>query len=271
MSLIDSEFMSDLLFPENINNQYFTPSTFSDNLNDFFSEYSQIAPKKDIKFILTKEEYPQQTFLKKKINIKNGDTDQGNSNGGRWTKDEQHRFAEAVLKYGNEWKKIQNHIYSRNLTQVRSHAQKFLMKLKETTFYKNQKLELSLNWTKVMNYLRSNVEFNKLKEILFSVEENEEKNVLKKNYKKVGIKNSNKSKKNTKNNKFEDSLSLSNDSNCDTHWDNSHLFFDNDESSYENNKKENEDLEKFIECFNRTSEDINLNSSFEEIPLQENE
>ena len=110
MSLIDSEFMSDLLFPENINNQYFTPSTFSDNLNDFFSEYSQIAPKKDIKFILTKEEYPQQTFLKKKINIKNGDTDQGNSNGGRWTKDEQHRFAEAVLKYGNEWKKIQNHI-----------------------------------------------------------------------------------------------------------------------------------------------------------------
>ena len=33
----------------------------------------------------------------------------------------------------------------------------------------------------------------------------------------------------------------------------------------------NEDLEKFIECFNRTSEDINLNSSFEEIPLQENE
>ena len=145
------------------------------------------------------------------------------------------------------------------------------MKLKETTFYKNQKLELSLNWTKVMNYLRSNVEFNKLKEILFSVEENEEKNVLKKNYKKVGIKNSNKNKKNTKNNKFEDSLSLSNDSNCDTHWDNSHLFFDNDESSYENNKKENEDLEKFIECFNRTSEDINLNSSFEEIPLQENE
>ena len=66
-------------------------------------------------------------------------------------------------------------------------------------------------------------------------------------------------------------MSLSNDSNCDTHWDNSHLFFDNDESSYENNKKENEDLEKFIECFNRTSEDINLNSSFEEIPLQENE
>ena len=32
---------------------------------------------------------------------------------------------------------------------------------------------------------------------------------------------------------------------------------------------EKEALEKFIECFNNTSEDINLNSSFEDISIQE--
>lgn len=251
----------------------FLPSNYDNISHELLNESKEAPLKQHIKFISVKQDSPSVSLLQKKTNPKNDDFNMGidNYNNGRWSKEEQNLFAEAVLKYGNDWKNIQNHVSSRNITQVRSHAQKFLMKLKETTFYKNQKLELSLNWTKVMNYLRSNVEFNKLKEILFSVEENEEKNVLKKNYKKVGIKNSNKNKKNTKNNKFEDSLSLSNDSNCDTHWDNSHLFFDNDESSYENNKKENEDLEKFIECFNRTSEDINLNSSFEEIPLQENE
>ena len=265
MSFNQPDFIPNLFLPENIECS-FQPSTFSDNLNDLFSDLSQKSQKKDIKFVLTKEEHPH-SFLKKKINLKteNGDLGSGNSNGGRWSKEEQHKFAEAVLQYGNEWKKIQSHVSSRNLTQIRSHAQKFLMKLKETVFYKSLNLDMNLNWTKVMNYIRSNVDFNVLKEILFSVEQSEEKNIEQKSKKKIINKKS-------KKNKLELSLNLSNESNCDTNNESSHFFFDSDESFYENKKEqENAAFEKFIESFNRTSKDINLNSSFDEILNQNGE
>ena len=184
MSLIESDFFHDLLIPEEITP--FDSKTFlsDNNLNDILSELSEEPPKKGIKFILTKEEAPSLTLLKKKINLKQDDTNKGNSNGGRWNKDEQYRFAEAVLKYGNDWKKIQSHIYTRNITQIRSHAQKFLMKLKETNFIKKTNLDQNLSWTKVMNYLRSNVQYNDLKELLFSVEQNDDKKEEKKKKKK---------------------------------------------------------------------------------------
>ena len=263
MSLKDSDMIPELFLSDNIESS-FLPSTLSDNLNDLFSDSIQVPQKKDIKFILTKEEDPH-SFLKKKINLKTekGDWGNGNSNGGRWSKEEQHKFAEAVLQYGNEWKKIQSHISTRNLTQIRSHAQKFLMKLKETSFYKSLNLDINLSWTKVMNYIRSNVEYNVLKEILFSVEQNEEKHMEKKSQKK----NTNKK---SKKNKLEVSLNSSNESNCDTNGECSHFFFDSDESNFENNKieEENAAFEKFIESFNRTSQDINLNSSFDDLSNQ---
>jgi SHAQKYF class myb-like DNA-binding protein len=266
MSLIDSDFTPDLFITENIIYSSFNPSTLSDDFSDLFSETSQSPPKRDIKFILSKEDNSKVNFLKKKINLKNRDWELANSNGGRWNKDEQYRFAEAVFLYGNEWKKIQSHISSRNLTQVRSHAQKFLMKLKETAFYKNLNIDLNLSWTKVMNYLRENVENNVLKEVLFSVEQNEEKFSERKNNKK----NLKKSKKINKNKKLEESLNSGNESNSDTNGESYHFFFDSDESSYENNKieEENKALEKFIACFNNTSQGINLNSSFDEISYQ---
>ena len=278
MSLIESDDFSDLFIPEKLD-LFYTKEILSDNnLNDILSELSSEPPKKNIKFILTKEESPSSmSFLKKKISLKPDELNQTNSNGGRWNKDEQHRFAEAVLKYFNDWKKIQNHIFSRNITQVRSHAQKFLMKLKETNFIKKQNIDPNLSWTKVMNYLRSNVQYNDLKELLFSVEQNDEKKVEKKKVKKIK-KNSNKSKKNKK---LEMSLSSGGESNCDTNGE-SHFFFESDESSYENSleqNKINEDnrkksLERFIACFNGTNTN-NLNSSFIdddfELKLQEDE
>ena len=208
-------------------------SILSDNLNDIFSEFSEEPKRKNIKFVLTKEEVPSMTFLKKKIISKLDDN--GNLNGGRWNKEEQFRFAEAVLKYGNDWKQIQRHVYSRNMTQVRSHAQKFLMKLKETNFMMNQKINPNLSWTKIMNYLRANFQYNELKDLFFSVEQKEEKK--------------------------------------ETNGESFHILSENDsfnEIDYEKEEKdEKEALEKFIECFNNTSEDINLNSSFEDISIQE--
>ena len=60
-------------------------------------------------------------------------------------------------------------------------------------------------------------------------------------------------------------------SKCDTNGDSFRFFLDNecDDKNIENIKlkeeeEENEALEKFIECFNNTSQDINLNSSFED-------
>ena len=240
-------------------------SILSDNLNDIFSEFSEEPKRKNIKFVLTKEEVPSMTFLKKKIISKLDDN--GNLNGGRWNKEEQFRFAEAVLKYGNDWKQIQRHVYSRNMTQVRSHAQKFLMKLKETNFMMNQKINPNLSWTKIMNYLRANFQCNELKDLFFSVEQKEEKKVEKKKIRRI----INKSNKNKKKNNSE--MSCAGDSNCDTNGESFHILSENDsfnEIDYEKEEKdEKEALEKFIECFNNTSEDINLNSSFEDISIQE--
>ena len=240
-------------------------SILSDNLNDIFSEFSEEPKRKNIKFVLTKEEVPSMTFLKKKIISKLDDN--GNLNGGRWNKDEQFRFAEAVLKYGNDWKQIQRHVYSRNMTQVRSHAQKFLMKLKETNFMMNQKINPNLSWTKIMNYLRANFQYNELKDLFFSVEQKEEKKEEKKKIRRI----INKSNKNKKKNNSE--MSCAGDSNCDTNGESFHILSENDsfnEIDYEKEEKdEKEALEKFIECFNNTSEDINLNSSFEDISIQE--
>jgi SHAQKYF class myb-like DNA-binding protein len=50
---------------------------------------------------------------------------------GRWTYEEHLKFIEAIIKYGKKWKDIQNYIGSRCTSQIRSHAQKFFIKLKK--------------------------------------------------------------------------------------------------------------------------------------------
>ena len=45
-------------------------SILSDNLNDIFSEFSEEPKRKNIKFVLTKEEVPSMTFLKKNTMFK---------------------------------------------------------------------------------------------------------------------------------------------------------------------------------------------------------
>lgn len=50
---------------------------------------------------------------------------------GRWTNAEHRLFLEGLIKYGNEWKMVQKHIKTRSSTQARSHAQKFLIRIKK--------------------------------------------------------------------------------------------------------------------------------------------
>ena len=53
-----------------------------------------------------------------------------NLNEGRWTLEEHIKFVEAIIKYGKDWKLVQNFVKSRSSAQARSHAQKFFLKLK---------------------------------------------------------------------------------------------------------------------------------------------
>ena len=158
MSLIGSENLP-TLFLDNFTNSLFFPTNLSDNLNDISTYSKKENLTKKLKFVLTKEKCPSINFLQKKIlpkinEPKKTKNNQNNLNSGRRSRDEQNRFIEAILKYGNDWKKIQNHIFSRNITQVRSHAQKFLIKLKKQKLIKNKVVDHSMSWTKVMNFLR---------------------------------------------------------------------------------------------------------------------
>ena len=48
---------------------------------------------------------------------------------GHWSKDEHIRFLEGCYLYKNNWPKIQCYIRTRTIPQIRSHAQKFLIKI----------------------------------------------------------------------------------------------------------------------------------------------
>ena len=73
---------------------------------------------------------------KQKISNISKDNDNSDSNAneyhsGRWTNDEHQKFIEGILKYGNEWKRVQSVIKTRSSTQARSHAQKFFLRMKK--------------------------------------------------------------------------------------------------------------------------------------------
>jgi SHAQKYF class myb-like DNA-binding protein len=50
---------------------------------------------------------------------------------GRWTKEEHHRFVEAIKFHGKNWKKVEESVGSRTGAQIRSHAQKYFLKIEK--------------------------------------------------------------------------------------------------------------------------------------------
>jgi SHAQKYF class myb-like DNA-binding protein len=268
------------LFLSYPNDNNFLITNLKDNYNECINESKEDPQSKQtIKFILTHNVSPiattsllQKKTFKNDIDLNTGSSD---SNNGRWGKEEQKRFAEAVFKYGNNWKKIQGHISSRNITQVRSHAQKFLMKLKESEFLKAKGLDNNLSWTKAMNFLSKNLTKEELQKVLFSIEQN-------------GQKKNNNGKKNKKNLNNENKSESSSSSNQNNESNNNTLFYYdydmyrnnnfnlNEEEKYKIKQKifkedeeEKEMLKKFIECFNYSSDNITLNTSFEDNPKEE--
>ena len=57
-------------------------------------------------------------------------------NNGRWDKNEHIRFLGGCLQYGNNWKKVETYVKTRNSTQIRSHAQKYLKKIEKKYYSK---------------------------------------------------------------------------------------------------------------------------------------
>jgi SHAQKYF class myb-like DNA-binding protein len=51
--------------------------------------------------------------------------------GGRWTSEEHERFLAGFRLHGHKWKRVQMVVRSRTVTQVRTHAQKYLLKLQK--------------------------------------------------------------------------------------------------------------------------------------------
>jgi SHAQKYF class myb-like DNA-binding protein len=88
-----------------------------------------------------------------------------NFNTGRWTQEEHRRFVEAIMRYGNEWKNVQQFVKTRSSTQARSHAQKFFYKMK-----KNNLLDFDIDLNK--NSIKS------LHEFANTLDENQYSNII---------------------------------------------------------------------------------------------
>lgn len=126
------------------------------------------VPHKKVKFITqSKANKPSFIVSKKK---KREETITKDSNG-RWTKKERIKFANALYNYGTDWKKIKEYIGTRNNIQIRSHGQKFLIKLKESKMIAEKGLDISkLNWENSFKVLKNNINDKELFSLLISIE-----------------------------------------------------------------------------------------------------
>ena len=145
--------------------------------NEKFSRKETSIPKKKknkLLFISKKEGEKDSdlnktnTFLKKKHDLKENFFLKHNLNG-RWSLDEQMLFVDSALEFGSDWKKIHEKFSTRTITQIRSHAQKFLMKLKENSFLKEKGLKNDFCWSKAISHLKSRLTNDEIKNIFYSL------------------------------------------------------------------------------------------------------
>jgi SHAQKYF class myb-like DNA-binding protein len=69
-------------------------------------------------------------------------------NEGRWSFEEHIKFIEALVDYGKNWKDVQKYVGTRSAAQARSHAQKFLLKLK---MIKNDEINIDFTNNSIKN------------------------------------------------------------------------------------------------------------------------
>ena len=128
-------------------------------------DYSTI---KQVKFITENNKTP--FFISKKIGRKNKKKDE-NVSVGRWTKEERIKFAYGLWKFGANWIKMKEIVSTRSLTQINSHAQKFLSKLKSNNELIKKGFQLNrLSWNDIIKLLKNNFNDIEALNILISIE-----------------------------------------------------------------------------------------------------
>ena len=65
-----------------------------------------------------------------------------NYNNGRWSEEEHRRFLEATALYGSKWEKVKEHVQTRSARQIRSHAQKFIMRLSKKKSFNTKRVNI---------------------------------------------------------------------------------------------------------------------------------
>ena len=151
------------------------------------SFFENNKPKNTPKFIITQPE-SQNVNLQKKKNrqLISLSINKLNSSNGRWSQEEHDKFIEGIIKFGNDWKKVQKYVSTRSSTQARSHAQKFLLKLKNNKYLKKYNIDISLSWSKLIQSLKNSFNDEILLQILKDSSYNNIKNkrkIVKKNKK----------------------------------------------------------------------------------------
>jgi len=108
---------------------------------------------------------------------------------GRWNQDEHIRFIKGCLLYGNNWKKVKKYVKTRSSAQIRSHAQKYLIKLNKKyhtyDFGKNKFSDNNDNSfdnefieSIVNNFNFSNVDMDKIEKMILFIFKNSNGNSI---------------------------------------------------------------------------------------------
>ena len=71
-------------------------------------------------------------------------TSQNVVNTGEWTSIEHQRFLQGLTYFGRNWGMITNYVNTRKQEQIRSHAQKFIKKLKSQIAQGDEKAKATL-------------------------------------------------------------------------------------------------------------------------------
>ena len=95
-------------------------------IKDTSKTQKELLGKKKIKFKIKK----QSDIVEKNLNLTKKFITISNEKG-HWSPEEHKRFVEAIAKYGIIWEKVKYEVQTRSQIQIRSHAQKFFIKLKK--------------------------------------------------------------------------------------------------------------------------------------------
>ena len=209
---------------------YFLDDINPDDFNISFASKKNLFKTKKIKTKFITFKYPIYPIHSQKEKVP-----EMNLSNGRWTRQERIKFAEAIYRFGMDWKKIKEYIATRNIKQLRSHAQKFLYKLKNDKFIEKKGLDFKkMNWQQSLKYLKEKLTGQELLDVLYSIEtEMEDNKRMTERYlerKRIRL------KKDTNLDTNNESLNSSSNSTCD--------LFNNDSNKNQSCKQKDESLEE---------------------------